>query len=399
MTADPIIGSYVPRAREPGPPEAAEDRLSYIARIVRESFALVEKREADMAQYFYGMLFALDPPTREMFPANMEVQRSRLFQAVSHIVKLVDSPGELMPFLQQLGRDHRKFGVVSQHYDSLGIALLAAVKRYAGEVWTSEVEMAWAEAYAIMASAMQEAAAADENPAYWPAQVVGHQRLTRELAVVTVRPDHPVPYAPGQYLSVETPQRPRLWRYLSPANAPRADGTMEFHVRSVEGGWVSQAIVAHARIGETWRLAAPMGRMLAHQHLRREVLMVAGGTGLATMRSLLEDLMGRPNPPRVHLFYGARESADLYDLPTLRRLASQYPWLTVVPVVESASGADGTREAEIGTLADVVTRYGAWAEREVFVAGSPGMIRGTVSRMLVAGTPLDQLHYDPFTIG
>jgi NAD(P)H-flavin reductase len=365
---------------------------------VRESFALVEDREPEMAQYFYGMLFALDPETRELFPANMEVQRSRLFRAVAYIVKLVDSPDELTPFLHQLGRDHRKFSVVSKHYDVLGTALLAAVKRYAGEAWTSEVELAWAEAYAIAAQAMQEAAATDDNPAYWPARVVGHQRLTRDLAVVTLRPDYPVPYAAGQYVSVETPQRPRLWRYLSPANAPRPDGQMEFHVRSVPGGWVSQAIVAHARIGDSWRIAAPMGRMRIDQQPQGNVLMIAGGTGLSTMRCLLEELTGRQAPPKVHLFYGARDSADLYALPVLRQMAKEHPWLTVVPVAESVSRVDGARDAEQGTLADVVTRYGAWADREVFLAGSPGMIRGTVSRMLVAGTLLDRIHYDPFTI-
>ena len=53
---------------------------------------------------------------------------------------------------------------------------------------------------------------------------------------------------------------------------------------------------------------------------------------------------------------------------------------------------------EQGTLADVVTRYGAWADRTVLVSGSPAMIRSTVSRMLVAGTPLDRITYDPFTL-
>ena len=54
--------------------------------------------------------------------------------------------------------------------------------------------------------------------------------------------------------------------------------------------------------------------------------------------------------------------------------------------------------AEQGTLADVVTRYGAWADHDVLVCGSPAMIRSTVSRMLVAGTPLDRIRYDPFTM-
>ena len=53
---------------------------------------------------------------------------------------------------------------------------------------------------------------------------------------------------------------------------------------------------------------------------------------------------------------------------------------------------------EHGTLADVVARSGDWSEHEVLVCGSPAMIRATVSRMLVAGTPLERIKYDPFTV-
>ena len=87
--------------------------------------------------------------------------------------------------------------------------------------------------------------------------------------------------------------------------------------------------------------------------------------------------------------------ADLYDLSHLLSLAAGNPWLTLVPVVESDADAATMQQ---GTLADVVTRYGAWADRDVLVAGSPAMIRSTVSRMLVAGTPLDRITYDPFTL-
>ena len=67
-----------------------------------------------------------------------------------------------------------------------------------------------------------------------------------------------------------------------------------------------------------------------------------------------------------------------------------------MPVV--GEGRRGRGGAERGTLADVVTRYGAWADHDVLVCGSPAMIRATVSRMLVAGTPLDRIRYDPFTM-
>ncbi|WP_086781372.1 FAD-binding oxidoreductase [Crossiella equi] len=366
-----------------------------MVRLIRESFAVVEPRSEEVAQFFYGMLFSLAPQTRELFPANMEVQRSRLLRALVHVVQMVDRPDDLVPFLKQLGRDHRKFGVVSAHYEAVGTALLAAIKRFAGDAWTPAVERAWAEAYTIMAQTMLEAAAADDNPAFWTASVIDHQRLSWDLAVVRVKPDHPVPYRAGQYLSVETPQRPRLWRYYSPANAPSPDGVMEFHIRAVNNGWVSRSVVGHTQIGDTWRIGPPMGRMGIDRSSKRDILMVAGGTGVAPMRAMLDEMAAYGENPKVHLFVGGRTRGDLYDLDTLQRLAMGNPWLTVVPVLESDPGARGV---EHGTLADVVTRYGAWNDRDVLVCGSPAMIRATVSRMLVAGTPLDRIRYDPFTL-
>jgi NAD(P)H-flavin reductase/hemoglobin-like flavoprotein len=366
-----------------------------MVRLVRESFAVVEPRADHVAEAFYATLFSIAPEIRELFPLNMQVQRSRFLRALVHIVQLVDRPEELIPFLRQLGRDHRKFGVLSQHYEPLGMALLSAIKKFAGNAWTVEVEHAWAEAYTIVARAMLDAAAADEGPAWWSATLVGQERRARDLSIVRLQPDHPVPYLPGQYLSIEVPQRPRLWRYLSPANLPRQDGLIEFHVRAVHSGWVSRAIVAESQIGDVWRIGPAMGRLRVDRTAGRDVIMIAGGTGLAPMRAILEDLAQWGENPRVHLFYGGRVRADLYDLPFLFTLAASNPWLTVVPVVESDADPATMQQ---GTLANVVTRYGAWADRDVLVAGSPSMIRSTVSRMLVAGTPLDRISYDPFNV-
>lgn len=391
MSADAVV-SPIPVARGGAQPQPA---MTTMVRMVRESFALVEPHVEEIAEYFYAMLFSLAPSTRDLFPITMSTQRSRLLRALVHVVQMVDQPDDLIPFLRQLGRDHRKFGVVASHYESVGMALLSAVKRYAGPAWTDEVERAWAEAYTIMAKAMLDAAMSDDGPAYWPATVIEHRRIGWTMGVIRVRTDHPVPYQPGQYLSVETPHRPRLWRYLSPANAPREDGILEFHVRSVDDGWVSRALVSQTRPGETWRIGPPMGRLAVDRESGRDILMVAGGTGLAPMRAIIEHLAQWGQNPKVQLFHGGRVAEDLYDLDTLRGLATTNPWLTVVPVLECEPDRAGV---EHGTLADVVTRYGAWADRDVLVAGSPAMIRSTVSRMLVAGTPLDRITYDPFTL-
>jgi len=366
-----------------------------MVRLIRESFAAVEPHAEEAAKFFYGMLFAIAPATRELFAANMQVQRSRLLRALVHVVQMVDRPDDLVPFLRQLGRDHRKFGVVAAHYDAVGNAMITALSRYAGSAWTPQVEKAWVDAFRLIARTMIEAADADQGPAWWSGEVVEHQRLTWDLAVVRIKPDQPVPYRAGQYVSVEIPQRPRMWRYLSPANAPRPDGSMEFHIRAVHGGWVSRSIVGHTQVGDIWRMGSPMGRMSVDRRSGRDVVMIAGGTGTAPMRAILEELTRWGDNPEVQIFVGGRTRGDLYDLGTLTAMTATNPWLTVTPVLEDDPTEAGV---EHGTLASVVTRQGTWADRDVLVCGSPGMIRATVSRMLVAGTPLDRIKYDPFTL-
>jgi NAD(P)H-flavin reductase/hemoglobin-like flavoprotein len=363
--------------------------------VIRTSFELVEPVADELAKHFYAVLFARAPETRDLFPANMEIQRSRLLRALVHVVQMVDRPAELTPFLQQLGRDHRKFGVIARHYNAVGVALLSAIQHYAGPAWTPQVASAWTEAYGVVSNAMRVAAEGEQGPASWLGRVVAHRRVSWDVAMIQVQTGAPIPYRPGQYLSVETPRRPRLWRYLSPANAPREDGVIEFHVRAVERGWVSRAIVAHTQRGDTWRIGPPMGRMAVNRQSGRNVLMVAGGTGMAPIKAILEDMARYGENPRTEVFLGGRNFHDLYDLTSLRQMSYSNPWLNVVPVVEDDDGGSG---AEKGTLADVVTRYGAWADHDVIVCGSPAMIRATVSRMLVAGTPLDQIRYDPFTL-
>jgi NAD(P)H-flavin reductase/hemoglobin-like flavoprotein len=370
-----------------------------LAATIRTSFALLEPHAAELGRRFYASLFARAPQVRAMFPVNMQVQRSRLLHALVQVVQMVDRPDDLLGFLHQLGRDHRKFGVLAEHYDAVGAALLEALGALAGPAWTDEVRDAWTTAYGLVAEAMRSAAAADPGPACWSGEVLEHRRIGWDIAVVQVRAEPAVPYLAGQYVSVEVPQRPRLWRYLSPAGAPRPDGLMEFHVRAVPGGWVSRALVAHAQPGDVWRIGPPMGRLHVPTGSGRDLLLVAGGTGYAPMRAVLEDLARRPERPRTRVFLGGRARADLYDLNGLRELSYRHPWLDVVPVVEQADEQDPEPDAalEQGTLADVVTRYGAWADHDVLVCGSPAMIRSTVARMLVAGTPLDRIRYDPFT--
>jgi len=377
-----------------GPPPATQPDA---AELLRTLFATLAPQADSIARLFYATLFIYDPPTRDMFSVTMTAQRDRLVAALFHVVGLADDPDRLVPFLQQLGRDHRKFGVRTEHYASVGYALAASVREHAGQHWTPQHERAWTQTYATIAGAMSGAADAERGPASWGATVVEHRRLSDDLAVLRLTSDTPVPRAAGQYVSVQVPQRPRMWRWLSPANAPGVDADLLFHVRAVPGGWVSRSIVAHTQVGDRWLVGPALGLLSVDRRPGRDVLMVAGGTGLAPLRAILEAMATQGDNPQVRLYVGGRSDTDLYDLRSLEHLAANKPWLTVVPVVQDQPR--GMHAAHQGTLAEVVTRDGSWADRQVLLSGSPGMVRATLSAMVAHGIPPQHISWDPLPSG
>ena len=235
---------------------------------MRANFAKAAATGDEAPLYFYSHLFLSHPETRQMFPVSMAHQRDRLFSALGDVVARVDDLDALVPILQQLGRDHRKFGTLAAHYPAVGGSLLATLEHFDDE-WTPELAKDWTEAYTLVAEVMIAAAdEAAEEPAWWDADVVGHDRRTIDVAVLQVRPRARYDYRAGQSISLETDLRPRLWRYYSPANAPRPDGLMELHVKARDGGPVSSALVRRVGVGDVLRLGPPLGHLALDGDLR-----------------------------------------------------------------------------------------------------------------------------------
>lgn len=243
----------------------------------------------------------------------------------------------------------------------------------------------------------------------WNAEVVQYHRLRNDLAVIRLVGDA-VPFEAGQSLEVTVPQNARLSRRYSSAMPPSLDGKLEFHVRAVPAGWVSGSIVNETRPGDVWELKNPAGTLRVDES-SRNVVMVAGGTGLAPMRSLILDLARRESPPSVTLFVGGRSPRDLYAADLLWILASELPWLTVIPVVdqltdpwapdrwhdtirtEIAGVTDvfGAEHCWEGSLADVMSVQEPYLDHQVLVCGSPGMEAATVAALLANGTPAEAI--------
>ena len=345
--------------------------------------------------FFYAVLFVANPELRELFPVSMAAQRDRLFAALGRVVSQVDNTDALVPYVAQLGRDHRRFDVRAEHYPAVGQALLTTLEHFLGDKWTPEVAADWQAAYGVLAQVMVDAAAeaATTTPAWWDAEIVAHDRRTPEIAVLQIVPRQRYGFLPGQSFAAETAYRPKVWRYLSPANAPRDDGTIELHVRAVDGGGVSSALVHAAQPGDELRMGAPVGtRLTLTSDTRRDLLLIAGGTGLAPLRALTEQVVLEGGQRHVHLFVGAPTGRDLYDLPWLQLMTSRYRWLTVVVAVS----ADSTYPGERGDVVDVALRRGRWDNHEIYVCGSTPMVTGTIDRLTRAGVDPAHLHTEEF---
>lgn len=361
---------------------------------LKQSWSLVAEHGDQVPLFFYSMLFLTHPGTRQMFPAHMAGQRDRLVAALGHIVSQADRVDELVGFLHRLGADHRRFGVRAEHYPAVGEALLATLEHFLGSWWTDELAADWAAAYGLVSNVMTDGAAeADRtSPPWWVAEIVAHERRSFDAAVLTLRPQYLLPFTPGQSIGVCTPAV-RAWRYYSPANAPRSDGTIELHVRAAPGGAVSSRLVYSASVGDPLYLAPPVGDRLKLDHAgSSDLLLIAAGTGWAPLKSLMEQVAAEGGlRRRVSLFVGARSRTEFYDSEGIDKLAASAPWLTVTYVVGSEE-----RPAAAPPVVERALSDGDWRSRHVYLCGSEPMVRAGVGALQRAGYHPGQVHFEGF---
>ncbi|MHC5904212.1 globin domain-containing protein [Streptomyces sp. S6] len=355
--------------------------------LIRRTMAAIGDVSDKVTSYFYALLFVRHPDLRPLFPPAMDAQRDRLLKALLTAAEHIDNTPVLVGYLQNLGRGHRKYGTRPEHYPAVGECLIESLAKYADSVWEPETEAAWVRTYTTISQVMIDAAAVDElrAPAWWQAEVVSHELRTQDIAILTVRPNQPYPFLAGQYASLETPWWPRIWRHYSFASAPRSDGLLSFHVKAIPAGWVSNALVHRAQPGDVIRLGPPAGSMTIDHTRDSGLLCLGGGTGIAPIKALVEDVAEHGTRRRMEVFYGARTDHDLYDIDTMLRLKQSHSWLEVRPVVDKHG---------LLQLPDAIRTFGPWDEYDAYLSGPVGMIRSGVDALRGVGIPKERIRHD-----
>jgi benzoate/toluate 1,2-dioxygenase reductase subunit len=199
-------------------------------------------------------------------------------------------------------------------------------------------------------------------------------------------------FLPGQYINIAVPNSTATRAY-SFGNEPNSEELI-FYVRLIEGGVMGEYLLRRAQPGDRLRLQGPVGRFFLRD-ATRPMLMIAGGTGLAPMLSMLRQLAaGGERPPRMLLVYGANRPSDLFGLDELARLKGKLGCLVTVVCV-AAGESDWT--GPIGLVSDVAAAQDMdFGSVDVYLCGPPPMIEHAQTLLIARGARRERLFAERF---
>ena len=197
-------------------------------------------------------------------------------------------------------------------------------------------------------------------------------------------------FLPGQYVNLQVPGSTQTRAY-SFSSLPR-DGEVSFLIRNVPGGLMSSFLTQLAKAGDSMTLTGPLGSFYLRD-IKRPLLLLAGGTGLAPFTAMLEKIAEQGSPQPVHLIYGVTQDADLVEMDKLQAFAERVPQFTFTACVASADSAwpkKGyvTQHIEPSHLHD--------GEVDIYLCGPPPMVEAVSQTIRERGLRPANFFYEKF---
>jgi NAD(P)H-flavin reductase/ferredoxin len=231
-----------------------------------------------------------------------------------------------------------------------------------------------------------------DSSARYPMTLESVVELTPDIRKVVLRhqPTGSMPFVAGQFVNVVVPGT-TAERSYSMANGSADADRIELICKILPGGLFSEYLTERARPGDQIEVTGPFGA-LAVRLSHRDIVMVAGGSGLAPLLSMLIDLSRKGSDRPITLFLGARTIDDLYALDDIAALAADLP-LTFVPVLQHPpadwAGATGLVTDALAAAAE------SWVA-DAYLCGPPGMIDAARAVLTSRGVRPQNVYFDAF---
>ncbi|HEY2876063.1 MAG TPA: 2Fe-2S iron-sulfur cluster-binding protein [Reyranella sp.] len=223
-------------------------------------------------------------------------------------------------------------------------------------------------------------------------KVVGLDDATHDIKRVrlSIESGGPFDFSAGQFASVTFAGcAPRDY---SMANVP-GDPVLEFHVRRSVGGTVSAYVAETLKIGDSVRVEGPFGASYLRESHRGPIIAVAGGSGMAPIKSIVERALAQKLPQHIHLYFGVRTERDLYLHDHFAQLAKQHDTLHFTPVLSEAANGG----ARSGLVHEAVARdFDELDGCKAYLAGPPVMVEAATKLFEQRGMRRIDIHADAF---
>ncbi|TVP94917.1 MAG: oxidoreductase [Acholeplasmatales bacterium] len=229
-------------------------------------------------------------------------------------------------------------------------------------------------------------------------RVVKVEDLTYDTKMVRLKLIEPktMDFKPGQYAQIKVPGIESIRAY-SIASNPRFNDHIEFIIRLVPKGQATTFVHKAMREGDPLTITGPYGDFFLQEDSDRDMICIAGGSGKAPIRAILQYMKDRGMTRKVIYFFGARTTRDLYYTEEMQALEAEFENFTYVPALSHAE-PDEKWEGAQGLITEVVDRMtGDLREAEAYLCGSPGMIDACIKVLEKHDIQSEHVFYDKFT--
>lgn len=238
-----------------------------------------------------------------------------------------------------------------------------------------------------------------------PARVASLRKLSDDVMEMklSLPASERLAFRAGQY--IEFILRDKSRRAFSLANAPSDDEYLELHLRLIKGGKFTEHVFNTMKEKALVRIEGAFGSFSIEQTSNRPIILIAGGTGFAPIKSMLEQLIEEGDTRPVHLYWGVKKASDLYHHELVKMWLKKHASLRYIPVLSAQNNkAVGSgllegleQQFRTGYAHEAITEdIENLADFDVYIAGPPAMVFATKQALLDRGLPGDQLLFDSF---
>ncbi len=176
----------------------------------------------------------------------------------------------------------------------------------------------------------------------------------------------------GQYIEILLKNGRR--RAFSLANAPHDDSCLQLHIRHMPGGQFTDAVFSTMKERDMLRFNGPHGSFFLREESEKPMLLVAGGTGFAPIKAIVEHAIAEKSPRPMDIYWGGRTRADLYLRPLAEQWALDHIGIRFVPVLSDSPESEGWTGRTGFVHAAAIQDFPDLSTHQVYVCGSPAMV-------------------------